>query len=54
MDNITRLAEAYGFGKNLIDEVTAEGGSVSVDIYKRQLQIADQIIDHFMKEARYE
>lgn len=51
MENITKVAEAYGFGKNLIDEITAEGGSVSVDIYKRQLELANILIDYFMKEA---
>lgn len=51
MDNITKVAEAYGFGKSLIDEITAEGGSVSVDIYKRQLELANILIDYFMKEA---
>ena len=51
MDNLTKVAEAYGFGKSLIDEMTAAGEVVTPDIYKRQLELANILIDHFMKEA---
>lgn len=51
MDNITKVAEAYGFGKSLIDEMTAAGEVITPDIYKKQLELANTLIDHFMKEA---
>lgn len=49
---IKELTAAYEWGAGLIASIEEAGDEPKVDIYKRQLELADQLIELYQKQGR--